>query len=71
MFPDGRVNYAQQAAGVELVQSSLGQRDGPKADRMSNPTILSVDDDPLVAAAITRDLSRQYGAEYRVVSASS
>jgi thioredoxin reductase (NADPH) len=38
---------------------------------MSKPTILTVDDDPLVSAAITRDLSRQYGAGYRVVSARS
>jgi thioredoxin reductase (NADPH) len=38
---------------------------------MSKPTILTVDDDPLVSAAITRDLSRQYGADYRVVSARS
>jgi thioredoxin reductase (NADPH) len=38
---------------------------------MSKPTILTVDDDPLVSAAITRDLSQYYGAEYRVVSASS
>jgi thioredoxin reductase (NADPH) len=38
---------------------------------VSRPTILTVDDDPLVAAAITRDLAGHYGAEYRVVSASS
>ena len=38
---------------------------------MSRPTVLTVDDDPLVLAAITRDLSRQYGADYRVVSAGS
>jgi thioredoxin reductase (NADPH) len=38
---------------------------------MSNPTILTVDDDPQVAAAITRDLANQYGADYRIVRASS
>ena len=38
---------------------------------MSRPTILTVDDDPQVLAAISRDLVTQYGAEYRVVRASS
>ena len=38
---------------------------------MSKPAILTVDDDPLVSAAITRDLRRQYGADYRVVRATS
>ncbi|MGI8458988.1 MAG: FAD-dependent oxidoreductase [Propionibacteriaceae bacterium] len=38
---------------------------------MSKPTILSVDDDPLVAAAITRDLAARYGEQYRVISATS
>lgn len=38
---------------------------------MGKPLILTVDDDPLVAAAIARDLSRQYGADYRVISAAS
>jgi thioredoxin reductase (NADPH) len=38
---------------------------------MSKPTILTVDDDPQVAAAITRDLADQYGADYRIVRASS
>jgi len=32
---------------------------------------LSVDDDPMVAAAVTRDLRSRYGAEYRIVSATS
>jgi len=34
---------------------------------MSKPTILAVDDDQEVAAAITRDLRSRYGADYRVV----
>ncbi|MEP6598743.1 MAG: FAD-dependent oxidoreductase [Actinomycetota bacterium] len=38
---------------------------------MSKPTILTVDDDALVSAAITRDLRRRYGADYRIVRASS
>ena len=38
---------------------------------MSKPTILTVDDDPQVAAAITRDLASHYGADYRIVRASS
>ena len=38
---------------------------------MSKPTILTVDDDAQVAAAISRDLARQYGSDYRVVRASS
>jgi thioredoxin reductase (NADPH) len=38
---------------------------------MSKPTILTVDDDPMVSAAITRDLSNRYGADYRIVRATS
>jgi thioredoxin reductase (NADPH) len=38
---------------------------------MGKPVILTVDDDLLVSAAITRDLSREYGADYRVISAQS
>jgi thioredoxin reductase (NADPH) len=38
---------------------------------MSKPTILTVDDDPQVSAAITRDLRKQYGSDYRVVPATS
>jgi thioredoxin reductase (NADPH) len=38
---------------------------------MSKPTILTVDDDPQVSAAITRDLTGRYGGEYRVVRAGS
>ena len=38
---------------------------------MSKPTILTVDDDPLVSAAITRDFGNQYGADYRIIRASS
>ena len=38
---------------------------------MSRPTILTVDDDPQVSAALTRDLKRRYGSQYRVLSATS
>ena len=38
---------------------------------MSKPTILTVDDDPQVSAAIARDLSRRFGSEFRVVRATS
>ena len=38
---------------------------------MTKPTILTVDDDPLVSAAITRDLVNHYGIDYRIVRASS
>ena len=38
---------------------------------MGKATILSVDDDPQVLAAIARDLRGQYGDRYRVVPASS
>jgi thioredoxin reductase (NADPH) len=38
---------------------------------MSRPTILTVDDDPQVSAAITRDLAGRYGADYRIVQATS
>ncbi|HJU01926.1 MAG TPA: FAD-dependent oxidoreductase [Actinomycetes bacterium] len=38
---------------------------------MSKPSILTVDDNPLVAAAISRDLSSRYGADYSVVRATS
>jgi thioredoxin reductase (NADPH) len=38
---------------------------------MSKPTILTVDDDPQVSAAITRDLASRYAADYRIVRATS
>jgi thioredoxin reductase (NADPH) len=38
---------------------------------MTKPTILTVDDDPLVAAAIARDLTVQYGGDYRIIRAAS
>jgi thioredoxin reductase (NADPH) len=38
---------------------------------MSKPAILTVDDDPEVSAAIARDLRGRYGADYRVVRATS
>jgi thioredoxin reductase (NADPH) len=38
---------------------------------VAKPTILTVDDDPAVSQAMTRDLRRQYGAEYQIVRAAS
>ncbi len=38
---------------------------------MSKPTIVAVDDDPMVLQAIGRDLREHYGADYRVVRAGS
>ncbi|RZT07475.1 thioredoxin reductase (NADPH) [Kribbella sp. VKM Ac-2569] len=38
---------------------------------MSKPAILTVDDDPMVSAAISRDLRRRYGDNYLVVRATS
>ena len=38
---------------------------------VSKPTILTVDDDPMVSAAISRDLRSRYGADYRIVKAKS
>ena len=38
---------------------------------MSKPAILTVDDDPMVSAAIARDLRRRYGDDYLVVKATS
>jgi thioredoxin reductase (NADPH) len=38
---------------------------------VSKPVILTVDDDPVVLAAIARDLRSHYGADYRIVRAAS
>ena len=38
---------------------------------MAKPTILTVDDDSQVSAAISRDLSSRYAADYRIVAATS
>ncbi|MCA1218637.1 FAD-dependent oxidoreductase [Streptomyces sp. 8L] len=38
---------------------------------MTNPTILTVDDDPTVSRAVARDIRRRYGDRYRVVRAGS
>ena len=38
---------------------------------MSKPTILAVDDDPVVSQAIVRDLRARYAADYRVIAATS
>jgi thioredoxin reductase (NADPH) len=38
---------------------------------VSKPTIVTVDDDPMVSAAIARDLRQNYGSDYRIVRATS
>lgn len=38
---------------------------------MVKPAIVTVDDDPAVSQAITRDLRRQYGSEYQIIPATS
>jgi thioredoxin reductase (NADPH) len=38
---------------------------------MSKPIIFSIDDDPQVLRAISRDLKAQYNAEYKIISTSS
>lgn len=38
---------------------------------MEKPVIVTVDDEPMVLSAIARDLRRQYGKDYRIVSADS
>ncbi|GAB1822311.1 FAD-dependent oxidoreductase [Herbidospora sp. RD11066] len=38
---------------------------------MANPAILTVDDDPAVSRAVSRDLRRRYGDRYRIVRADS
>jgi thioredoxin reductase (NADPH) len=38
---------------------------------VSKPAIVTVDDDPMVSAAISRDLRGRYGGDYRIVRASS
>ncbi|SEA88754.1 response regulator [Pedobacter hartonius] len=38
---------------------------------MNLPIIFSIDDDPQVLRAISRDLKRQYGSEYKIISTTS
>jgi CheY-like chemotaxis protein len=38
---------------------------------MSKPVIMTVDDEPEVLNAVERDLRKRYGAEYRIVKATS
>ena len=63
---DGRVGGAEPAGGAPPAWLRL-----LCSLRMSKPTILTVEDDPQVSAAITRDLAGHYGADYRVVGVTS
>jgi thioredoxin reductase (NADPH) len=44
---------------------------GQEVLRVSKATILTVDDDPMVLRAITRDLRSRYGSDFRIVKAAS
>ena len=75
--------YQVARAGLRICMSQelnavRGQQPWPQparppgeADLMSKPTILAVDDDPDVSAAITRDLRGRYATGYRIVRATS
>ena len=39
--------------------------------KVGKPAIVTVDDEPTVLSAVTRDLRREYGAQYRVLRADS
>ncbi len=56
----GRVNVAKR------VSATLD-----RGEALSKPAIISVDDDPQVLAAVSRDLRQHYGESYRIVRASS
>ncbi len=43
----------------------------PRISDVEKPVIFAVDDEPSVLAAVARDLRRRYGADYRVMRASS
>ena len=50
------------------------ERDQPTpegAERVRRPAILAIDDEPTVLAAVSRDLRRRFGADYRIVRAKS
>jgi thioredoxin reductase (NADPH) len=42
-----------------------------EAERVRRPAILAIDDEPTVLAAVSRDLRRRFGADYRIVRAGS
>jgi len=63
----GPVYAANAGDPIPRLRSGVVTRSRPKAGRMSRPTVLTVDDDPQVSAAITRDLLSRYGSDYRVV----
>jgi thioredoxin reductase (NADPH) len=44
---------------------------GKEGTIVAKPTILTVDDDRVVLAAVERDLRRQYGKDYRILGADS
>jgi thioredoxin reductase (NADPH) len=52
-----------------MVEERMQPSDGAAAP--AKPILLTVDDDPAVSRAVARDLRRNYGAEFRVVRATS
>jgi thioredoxin reductase (NADPH) len=52
-------------------QSPCSDNEATRKLDMSKPTILTVDDDPMVSAAVARDLRSRYGSDYRIVRATS
>jgi hypothetical protein len=56
-------------AAVSFVLDSRRRR--WEVDSMTKPTILAVDDDPVVSPAIARDLRARYGADYRIIRTAS
>jgi thioredoxin reductase (NADPH) len=71
----GRGRHRGPAGSLErhdLAGDSAGLPEwAAKEARVAKPTIVAVDDDPVVARAITRDLRGRYGADYRVAMATS
>ena len=53
----------RQGRRANLTEAEPTRTDGA----LAKPAILTVDGDPAVSQAITRDLRRQYGSEYQIV----
>ena len=65
---DDRIRQAAQTRSSSLLRTAARS---PQGRAHEQPTILTVDDDPQVSAAIARDLASQYGADYCIVRATS
>src|SRR5215207_2195931 len=69
--PEARLRWP--GGSPRLLELPVGgsEEADPKAGQMSKPTILTVDDDPMVSAAISRDLRNRYGDDFLIVRANS